>query len=239
MSAASTTPTTTATTATTATTTTATTTATATTTKDVSKEDDVVIEGMTYHKDVIDQKTESALLAFLYGPFGKPRAWQDGPGGGSRSRRVQQYGYAYDYASLSITSAPPIPDELQRLISELQQKGLLNKHVNQIIVNEYKPGQGITPHVDHVKWFGEEVASLTLQSGCKMILSNPSKSINQSIYLDRKSLIRLTGLARWHFLHSIAATKSDPIKNTQTNQINMKPRGTRVSITFRQVVRTK
>lgn len=204
--------------------------------KGVEDED---VPGMTYYDEVIDQKQENSLLKFLYGdPFSGAKAWHNGPSGAG-GRRVKQFGFAYDYESLTIKNAPPIPDELKSLIADLQKKKLLNEHVNQIIVNEYTPGQGITPHVDHVKWFGDEVASLTLQSGCKMILTNPSGSVNKSFYLERRSLIRLTGQARWNFRHSIANTKTDPIKNPQTQTITLKPRGTRVSITFRQVTQTK
>lgn len=200
----------------------------------VSEYDDV--PGMVYFENVIDRKTESALLAFLYGPMMHPRKWEPGPGSGNAVvRRVQQFGYAYDYGTKTIRPAPPIPPELQSLIKSLQGKKLLNEYVNQIIVNEYLPGQGITAHTDHAYWFGDQICSLSLQSGCKMILHDRTTDLHKSVYLKPRSLLSLTGPARWRFTHAIPATKSDTIIQPDKSQIT-KPRSTRVSITFRQVV---
>jgi len=192
------------------------------------------IPGLMYHKDVIDKKTEQSLWSFLYGTMMKPRKWSNGPGG-AMARRVQQYGYEYNYNSKSILPADPIPLELQTLITELQEKKLLPNEVNQIIVNEYRPGQGITAHTDDVRWFGEQISSLTLHSGCKMIMADRSASVIQGIYLEPRSILTLTGPARCSFTHMIPSVKKDLVKNSTGETITI-PRGTRVSITFRQVL---
>lgn len=40
---------------------------------------------------------------------------------------------------------------------------------DQLIVNEYEPGQGINPHIDNIKLFKSDIASLSLGSDCIMI----------------------------------------------------------------------
>lgn len=195
--------------------------------------------GLSYHKDAIDSKTEQALRSFLYGPMMKPRKWQNGPGSGSKGpvRRVQQYGYSYDYATKRITAAEPIPPELQQLIKDLQEKKLLQAEVNQIIVNEYLPGQGITAHTDDVRWFGEKISSLRLFGGCKMVIADPrsADTLAKGLYLDPRSILEFAGKARWERTHAIPAVKVDLVKQLD-GSVTKIPRKTSVSITFRQVV---
>lgn len=188
------------------------------------------VPGLTYFREVVDSKTESEVYSFL-----GEQKWSPGPSGPD-GRRVQQYGYSYDYMTKTIKPAPPVPTELATLIAGLQEKKVLNDKVNQIIVNEYTPGQGITPHTDNKKWFGEQIASLTLNSGCNMTMKRGS--IIRTIYLEPRSLLLLAGKSRWEYTHSIAPTKSDRIKNPDGTSQTLK-RGTRVSITFRQVTNTK
>jgi alkylated DNA repair dioxygenase AlkB len=182
------------------------------------------IPGLSLCPNAINKETESQLYKFLM-----EQKWVAGPGG-KNGRRVQQYGYSYDYTTKTIKDAPPIPQVLSDLILKLTEQKLLNGKINQIIVNEYVPGQGITPHTDHVKWFGEQISSLTLGSGCNMIFGKMDSKICETIYLEPRSLIMLTGESRWKFTHSIPAVKKDKVGT------KIIPRGTRLSITFRQVL---
>ena len=63
------------------------------------------------------------------------------------SRRVQQYGWRYDYQARAITSdmrIGPLPDWLQALAQRLyDETGLFERPPEQVIVNEYEPGQGL------------------------------------------------------------------------------------------------
>jgi len=67
---------------------------------------------------------------------------------------------------------------IQIYIYHLYQKNLnfFKKDFNQIIVNKYLPGQGIGPHTDHVKFFGDIIISLSLESGCEMIFKNKTNT---------------------------------------------------------------
>lgn len=92
---------------------------------------------------------------------------------------------------------------------------------DQVIVNEYLCGQGITPHTDCIPCFGDTICSLSLLEHCEMILERGN--IKHSIILEPRSLLMLQGEARYKWKHSIPQRKSN-IKNR------------RVSATFRKVM---
>src|SRR5438445_662516 len=78
---------------------------------------------------------------------------------------------------------------------------------DQVIVNEYEPGQGITPHIDCEPCFGDTVASLTLGSGCVMDFTEVKGPGKASVWLERRSLVVLRDEARYEWRHSIAKSK--------------------------------
>lgn len=148
-------------------------------------------------------------------------------------RRVQHYGYKYDYRSRSLTKASflgPLPEWLQVLAQQLENDGLIAFEPDQAIINEYHPGQGIAPHVDCQPCFGDTILSLSLGSACCMNFSRQDlKSDYVEVLLEARSLLIMQTEARYQWLHSIPARKVDqwpePIERKR-----------RVSITFRKVV---
>ena len=128
-------------------------------------------------------------------------------------RRVQHYGYKYDYQTRKITPAlkiDPVPDWLQIL-----------PNYDQVIINEYQQGQGISSHIDCIPCFGNTICSLSLLSPCEMIFKKNNQKI--SLILEPLSLFIMQNEARYEWKHEIPARKS-----------NVKFR--RVSITFRTVL---
>ena len=81
------------------------------------------------------------------------------------SRRVQHYGWRYDYKARAITPDMHIgalPDWLAQLAQKLyDETGLFDCVPEQVIVNEYLPGQGIATHIDH-PGFGPTVCTISL-----------------------------------------------------------------------------
>lgn len=150
-------------------------------------------------------------------------------------RRVQHYGHRYDYGRRNVATgsgaptAPEIPawarDEAVRLVGE----GVMEREADQVIVNEYHPGQGISAHVDCVPCFGPVVAAISLGSGCVMDFTHPEDGTKVAVRLAPGSLCVMTGPARYTWRHGIAARKSDP---GTTGRV---PRGRRVSVTFRTI----
>lgn len=140
---------------------------------------------------------------------------------------MQQYGYAYNYADLKKTPerTSPIPEAFQPLVRRLVEQKRFSRTPDQIIVNEYLPGQGIAAHVDHIKHFGDVVASLSLGCAYTMLFAYQKQEIE--VRLPIGSLVVLSGDARYKWTHSIAKRKTDVVQGARVK------RGRRVSVTFR------
>tara|TARA_R110002020_G_scaffold27552_5_gene88813 strand:- start:1400 stop:1903 length:504 start_codon:yes stop_codon:yes gene_type:complete len=127
-------------------------------------------------------------------------------------RRVQHYGYRYDFRERRVTEGSylgALPDWLLPIARRLVADGFFAAMPDQVIVNEYLPGQGIAPHVDCESCFGDTIASVSLGSTC---------------------LLLLQGEARYGWKHGIAARKTDVVDGVK------RPRARRIPLTFRTVV---
>lgn len=149
-------------------------------------------------------------------------------------RRVQHYGHRYDYGRRNLdaaaeATAPPVPAWAGELAARLVAEGFMAHQATQVIVNEYLPGQGISPHVDCVPCFGPVVAAVSLGSACVMDFQLPGGD-KVPVPLAAASLCVMSGPARYQWRHGIAARKTDP---SATGRV---PRGRRVSVTFRTVI---
>jgi alkylated DNA repair dioxygenase AlkB len=146
-------------------------------------------------------------------------------------RRVQHYGHRYDYGRRAVAGgvATAIPDWAGELAARLSREGHLDPVADQVIVNEYLPGQGISAHIDCVPCFGPVVAAVSLGSACVMEFTGPAGEGPVPVWLHPGSLCVMTGDARYRWRHAIAARKSDPGPQGRV------PRGRRVSLTFRVV----
>lgn len=77
--------------------------------------------------------------------------------------------------------------------------------------------------------FGDTIASLSLGSACVMDFTNVTGE-KQSHLLEPRSLLILSGDARYHWQHAIPARKSDKWNGQSI------PRARRISLTFRTIV---
>ena len=180
------------------------------------------IPGMIYEPSFITPAEENNLLQVI-----DQQNW-----GLDLKRRTQHYGYRYDYKARTADQSlylGPLPHWLMPCMRGLTNKGYFREAPDQVIINEYLPGQGISAHIDCVPCFGETIASLSLGSACVMDFDRGEKKI--SLPLMPASLIVLSGSARYEWRHGIAARKSDMIDGVTT------PRGRRVSLTFRTMSR--
>ena len=145
------------------------------------------------------------------------------------SRRVQHYGWRYDYKARAITPDMHIgalPDWLERLAQKLYDAELFEAKPEQVIVNEYEPGQGIATHIDH-RGFGPTVCTISLLDNWEMDFSENWRD-KQPTLLKRGSCVLLTGPSRSEWQHGIAPRKTDD--NRQRH------RKRRISLTFRTVL---
>jgi alkylated DNA repair dioxygenase AlkB len=177
-----------------------------------------MIRGLYNKKEFITQDEEVQLLKYI-----NSQPWNT-----SLSRRTQHYGYLYNYSNSNVLkSTIAIPPQLlvykQRLEAYLKPLCVVN--FDQCIINEYTPGQGIAPHIDHTGHFGPIVVSLSLGSACTFEMYGGPTSDNNAAYdmiLEPRELCILSGVARYKYQHAIPKTKKDRT-------------GTRISITFRTI----
>jgi alkylated DNA repair dioxygenase AlkB len=144
-------------------------------------------------------------------------------------RRVQHFGYKYDYRDKRISAnsyVGELPEEYLSIGQRFVDVGLFKKQPDQVIVNEYLPGQGIAPHVDCVPCFGPEIATITLGAAYPLLFQHRKTLQHITITPEASSLLILYKEARYDWAHSIERRKED-------NGIS---RGRRVSITFRTVL---
>ena len=145
-------------------------------------------------------------------------------------RRVQHYGFRYDYrGGGSRVPAPAFPRWTECMAERLRPHfgGALPV---QCIVNEYRPGQGIGMHADH-RDFGDVVASLSLGADWPMRFrlrsTRPYASGalpgDEVATLPRRSVLVLAGSARTTWMHGI--DRADSAREAAT----------RVSATFRSL----
>jgi alkylated DNA repair dioxygenase AlkB len=183
-----------------------------------------VVPGLTLVAGYADAAEQESLVSAV-----DASPWQ-----GELKRRVQHYGFRYDYRSRSVgreNYLGDLPVWVASLQQRLAEETTLDRPADQLIVNEYLPGQGISPHVDCVPCFGPVVLSLSLGSGCTMTFSDPDRRTKVDVWLEPGMLVSMSGEARYRWLHSISPRKSDVVQGERVS------RGRRVSLTFRTVVR--
>lgn len=147
-------------------------------------------------------------------------------------RRVQHYGWRYDYRERRVREdmrLGPLPDWLAPVADAVGRMPEFERRPDQVIVNEYLPGQGISAHVDCEPCFGPAVASLSLGGPAEMTFRHRPSGERTSIILEPLMLLILSGEARYEWTHEIPARKSDIVDGQR------QPRERRVSLTFRTV----
>ena len=182
------------------------------------------IPGLHYIADFLSQDEQVGLIEQV----------DDEPWLNDLDRRVQHYGWRYDYRAKSISvdmRIGALPGWLEQVGQRLfERTGLFESVPNQAIINEYEPGQGIAMHVDR-HCFGPTVATVSVGDDWMMDFRPVgTKNKNDQILLERGSALVLTGIARNRWLHGIAKRKSE------TDTYGRRPRQRRISLTFRTVV---
>ena len=183
-----------------------------------------LIGGLRYVENYISEYQHDWLLTEI-----DKHQWLD-----DLKRRVQHYGFKYDYKARRVDMGMRL-GELPKWLKRLSQKLHEDKHMpevaDQVIVNEYLPGQGISSHIDCEPCFEDTIVSLSLGAGCVMDFTNRSdKTKKVPVWLAPRSLVVLSGEARHEWLHGIAGRKTDEWEGQKHE------RQRRVSLTFRKVI---
>lgn len=186
----------------------------------VEAEDIPAIAGLAYFPGYISEKEEHLLAAAV-----DSESWDT-----SWERRRQPYGGAYG-SRPEAGDIRPIPSWGQALAERIHNEGLSRRPFDHMLVNEYLPGQGIALHRDYEP-FDRTVASLSLLAPCVMQFRHADRSRNESLLLERRSLLILSDEARYEWEHGIARRKNDVWQGLKV------PRARRLSITFRSLKRS-
>ena len=143
-------------------------------------------------------------------------------------RRVQHYGWKYDYTLRDLSPDQylgPIPPLFSPVVDRLAAVPQFGAKAEQIIVNEYLPGQGIAAHIDR-DTFGDVVASVSLGSEWPMEFTSRSGETIE-VFMPVGALLLMTGPSRHDWTHHIRPRKSDTRAGVRV------ARTRRVSLTFR------
>ncbi|KAJ8519686.1 hypothetical protein ONZ45_g3404 [Pleurotus djamor] len=150
-------------------------------------------------------------------------------------------------ASLANTLSPYLPGTLSELLFPA-----VPERARQAIINLYYPGEGISKHVDLLRRFGDGIIGVSFGSGCVMqfdrlvredsssthetyqetpeksyLASSKDANDRHDLYLPERSVIVLSGDARYKWTHGIEKRLEDAVEGATI------ARGTRMSITFR------
>jgi alkylated DNA repair dioxygenase AlkB len=183
----------------------------------------ITIPGLQYHPAYLDSHQQDALRQKI-----DAQKWST-----ELKRRVQHYGYKYDYRKRKIEDSMvlgSLPDWLVEIAEKLQIENLMPAAADQVIINEYLPGQGISAHVDCEPCFGDTIASISLGSCCVMDFRNKHDKRHVPILLEPGSLLVFSGEARYQWTHGIVARTQD----IYVGQNFLRER--RLSITFRTII---
>jgi alkylated DNA repair dioxygenase AlkB/SAM-dependent methyltransferase len=236
----------------------------------------VSVPGLLVVPDFVSKAEEDVLMAVITGPQAPwaPSQSTASHVGGAVKRRVQHYGYVFDYQTANVlrdrsqkgADCPPIPAVPEEIQDPAQLEGYMKEcvdegrgwealagvvertrhhefadtptdgtsqmfpNLNQITVNKYAPGDGIGSHVDTMSAFGDGLISISLNGGIVMEfrkVGGEGEGTKKLIYLPPRSLLLMSGPARYSWEHMIVT------RTTDTHNGTVIPRSLRVSLTMR------
>ncbi|KAK1305231.1 hypothetical protein QJS10_CPB11g00027 [Acorus calamus] len=208
------------------------------------------IDGLYMLHEFVTTEEEKELLEAVDG-----RPWKS-----LSKRRVQHYGYEFLYNIRNVDSRQFL-GELPSFVYPILKKISLfpdlgnseRKIINQLTVNEYPPGVGLSPHIDTHSAFDEYIFSLSLAGPCIMEFrkyskgtwrsmsatssnleaensGNDSNHIKKAIFLPPRSMLLMSGEARYAWHHYIPHHKVDKVGDDLIQRAQR-----RVSFTFPKV----
>ncbi|WP_053058294.1 alpha-ketoglutarate-dependent dioxygenase AlkB [Pedobacter sp. BMA] len=178
------------------------------------------IPGLFLFPDFIDEELEKQLLSEI-----DNQIWAV-----DYSRRLQYYGYRNELESpYDLIPFPvPIPPKIYQLSEKLVSTGTLQYQPDQVIINEYVPGEGIKPHKDRA-YYENQICGVNLGSGCVMRFIKGANLEVIDVEIPRRSMYIMQDDSRKKWSHGIPPRKKDKLNG------EFQHRQRRVSITYRKV----
>ncbi|KAF9625996.1 hypothetical protein IFM89_028690 [Coptis chinensis] len=173
------------------------------------------IPGLYLLRDFITTEQEQELLAQV-----DARPWEN-----LAKRRVQHYGYEFLYQTRNVNTKHhlgQLPSFLSPILENISSfPNITDNLLDQLTVNEYPPGVGLSPHIDTHSAFQGSIFSLSLAGPCVMEFrkysqgswlppsSSPDKIgenpqvFKKALFLPPRSMLLLSGEARYAWHHYI------------------------------------
>lgn len=152
--------------------------------------------------------------------------------------QIMLFGLASSSSSCLPSFLRKLLDELKRLLQpllppEVHQLLFRSDGARQAIINMYEPGEGITPHVDLLRRFGDGIIGVSLGGSCVMrfreAVDTGNPETTHDLFLPARSVIVLTGDARYKWTHGIEARSYDRVEG----ESDFVERDLRINVTFR------
>ena len=179
------------------------------------------IPGLSLVPEFVSEEVEEVLLALIDGT----------PWDTLARRRVQHYGKKFSYKKRTVdleSNATDIPEVMNHVVQQMGEIDGVGQ-LDQVTVNEYTPGVGLSPHVDTHSAFGDTICSLSLKGGVAMVFRRDGEQ--KAVYLPPRSLLIMQGESRWAWEHYIPHRKSDVLENGEVRFRSHR----RVSLTCRSI----
>lgn len=181
---------------------------------------ETAVPGLFLHPDFIEEALEAQLLNEI-----DSQTWIV-----DYLRRLQYYGYRneldkpYDLIKFPVAMPPLIEQLSQKIIAQ----GIVLIQPDQVIINEYVPGEGIKPHKDRA-YYENQICGVNLGSSCIMRFIRGANLEIIDVEIPRRSLYVMQDDARKKWKHGIPPRKKDVV----AGHVQLRER--RVSITYRKV----
>ena len=191
------------------------------------------VPGLVYKPNFLEEEHERHLVKWI-----DDQEWSN-----DLKRRVQHYGWRYKYKGRKVDPSlrlGDLPPALLELAQRLYESKLVPQMPDQVIINEYVAGQGISEHVDALGSFADGIATISLLESWEMNFYPPGRRGQRGDrvpwLLEQRSVAVMNGDARWKWKHEIdRRRKSDP----PIGGVGKRPlRERRISLTFRKVLLT-
>lgn len=148
---------------------------------------ETTVPGLFLYTDFIDEAKEEQLLNEI-----DNQTWIV-----DYLRRLQYYGYRneldkpYDLIKFPV-AMPPL---IEQLSHEIVDKGIVLLQPDQVIINEYVPGEGIKPHIDRA-YYENQICGVNLGSSCIMRFIRGANLEVIDVEIPRRSLYVMQDDAR-------------------------------------------
>ncbi|KPV76996.1 uncharacterized protein RHOBADRAFT_42209 [Rhodotorula graminis WP1] len=152
----------------------------------------------------------------------------------------------FERPSSSSSTLPPfldpllawLPSALSFLPPDVQHLVLDSPLPRQAILNLYRPGQGISPHVDLPTRYTDGIVAISLLSSTvydfRPATAPPTAPPTYALRVRPRDVVVLSGDARWHWSHGIAYRDEDVVADEEGEPMVLR-RGTRMSVTLRRM----